>query len=65
MCKRCRFREPMRFGKRSQDNNRNLFREPMRFGKRNLINYNSLDNDNNYLLFLPVDNNQLDNNQLT
>ena len=63
MCKRCRFREPMRFGKRSQDNNnKNLFREPMRFGKRKLINYNSFDDDNNYLLFLPVDNIQLDNN---
>lgn len=31
LCKRCRFREPMRFGKRS---NKQTFREPLRFGKR-------------------------------
>ena len=31
LCKRCRFREPMRFGKRSD---KQAFREPMRFGKR-------------------------------
>jgi len=32
LCKRCRFREPMRFGKRSDK--QSVFREPMRFGKR-------------------------------
>lgn len=31
LCKRCRFREPMRFGKRAE---KSVFREPMRFGKR-------------------------------
>ena len=31
LCRRCRFREPMRFGKRSD---KQAFRVPMRFGKR-------------------------------
>ncbi len=41
LCKRCRFREPMRFGKRSD---KNAFREPMRFGKRLEVDYGIDDN---------------------
>ena len=40
LCKRCRFREPMRFGKRSDEQ---AFRVPMRFGKR-LENFDDFNN---------------------